>query len=118
MTYESSLAEILRLLPTKHRERMKLMIQWEIHPDRRHEVFAGFAAMDLAAYQAQQGANIKVIGRWHDVINGRGVGICETDDAEALSQWLLKWNDAVDFEISVVLDDEEAHALAKANFPG
>jgi hypothetical protein len=92
---------------------MKFMITWEIHPDKRQAVFAGFAEMNLADYQKQQGPNIKVLGRWHDVMNGRGVGICETDDASALSTWLLKWNPAVDFQIAVVHEDAEAHALIK-----
>jgi hypothetical protein len=94
---------------------MKLMIQWEIHPEQRHDVFSGWAEMNLADYQAQQGPSIKTLGRWHDLINGRGISICETDDAEALSQWLLKWNAVVDFEIAVVHDDEEAHAIVKKN---
>ena len=93
---------------------MKLMITWEIHPDKRQDVFAAFAAMDLADYQAQQGPNVKVLGRWHDVMNGRGFGLCETNDEAALSSWLMKWHAAVDFEVFVVHDDAEAHALAKA----
>ena len=92
---------------------MKFMVTWQIHPDKRHDVIAGWAGMNLSEYQKQQGATIKIIGRWHDLINGRGVGICETDDAEALSRWLLKWNAVVDFEMAIVHDDEEAHALAK-----
>jgi hypothetical protein len=92
---------------------MKFMFHWEIHPDKRHEVFAGFAAMELADYQSQQGPSIEVIGRWHDIVNGRGVGICETDDPAALSAWLMKWNAVVDFDMAVVHDDAEAHAIAR-----
>lgn len=92
---------------------MKFMIQWTIHPERCQDVFGGFAAMDLADYQSQQGPSITLLGRWHDLINGRGMGICETDDAAALSAWLMKWNGVVDFEMSVVHDDAEAHALAR-----
>ena len=94
---------------------MKLMVNWEIHPDKRQAVLAGFAGMDLAEYQKQQGPNIKVLGRWHDVINGRGVGILETTDAAAVTAWLLKWNPAVDFQVAVVHEDAEAHALIKAH---
>jgi hypothetical protein len=94
---------------------MKLMVSWEIHPDRRQEVFAAFAAMDLADYQSQQGPEIKVLGRWHDVMNGRGYGFYETTDAAALSSWVMRWHGAVDFDVAVVHDDEEAHAIAKAH---
>jgi hypothetical protein len=93
---------------------VKIMILWEIHPDKRHDVLAGFASMDLADYQSQQGPNIRVLGRWHDLSSGRGVGVVETDDPGALSTWLMSWNPAVDFEVAIVHDDAEAHALAKA----
>jgi hypothetical protein len=92
---------------------MKLMIHWKIPMDKRHEVLAAFAAMDLNDYQTQQGSAINVIERWHDVINCTGVVICETDDAQALGQWLMNWNAVCDFEIAPVVDDEEAHAIAK-----
>ena len=31
----------------------------------------------------------------------------------ALGHWLLQWNADCDFEITPVLDDDEAHALAQ-----
>ena len=92
---------------------MKILVQWEIHPERRDDVFAAFAAMDLADYQAMGGPNVKTLGRWHDLINGRGFGVLETSDPDAVSVWMMKWNAAVDFEISIVHDDEEAHALVR-----
>ena len=95
---------------------MKMMIAWELHPEKRSEIISGFSKMDLADYQAQQGDTIEVLGRWHDIVNGRGVAICETDDSEALSRWLLKWNAGVDFEIAVVHDDEEAHAIIRSEY--
>ena len=92
---------------------MKIMIQWEVHPDQRAEVFAAFASMDLEEYQNGGGPTVTTLGRWHDVINGRGVSIAETDDPDALSRWLLAWNVGVDFEISIVHTDEEAHAMIR-----
>ena len=92
---------------------MKLMIHWQIHHDKRHDVLTAWAGMDLDDYRTQQGAAIKVLGRWHDLINLTGVAICDTDDAEALALWLMKWNAVCDFEIVPVLDDEEAHAAAQ-----
>ena len=92
---------------------MKLMIPWKIHPDKRQDVLVAFAGMELEDYQSQHGPTINLIGRWIDVINGTGVSICETDDAEALGLWLLQWNAVCDFEITPVLDAAEAHALAR-----
>lgn len=97
---------------------MKLLVSWEIHRDQRHEVFKAFAEMDLADYQVSGGPDIKVLGRWHDLINGRGYGFYETTDKTALTAWVMKWNAAVDFQIDVVHDDEEAHSIVRSHFAG
>ena len=96
---------------------MKLMAYWKIHQDNRQDVFSSFAAMELEEYQSQQGPNVKIIGRWHDVINGTGVAICETDDLDALAQWVMPYQAVCDFEIVPVLDDEEAHSTARKAYP-
>ena len=92
---------------------MKIAVHWEIHPDKREDVFAAFAGMELSDYQGMGGPNVETIGRWHDVINGRGFSVLETTDPDAISEWLLKWNAAVDFEIAIVHDDAEAHAMVR-----
>ncbi len=92
------------------------MVSWKIHPDKRHEVFEAFANMDLADYQVAGGPHIEVLGRWHDLINGRGYGFYETTDKAALTAWVLQWNAAVDFQVDVVHDDEEAHAIVRSHF--
>jgi len=92
------------------------MVSWEFHRDKRHQVFETFANMSLSDYQVAGGPEIKVPGRWHDLINGRGYGFYETTDKAALTAWVMKWNAAVDFEIAVVHDDEEAHAIVKSHF--
>jgi len=92
---------------------MKILVQWEIHPDKRQDVFATFGGMELADYQAQLGPNVTVIGRWHDLSNGRGLAVLETTDQDALARVLMAWNAGVDFEFSFVHDDEEAHSLVR-----
>jgi hypothetical protein len=63
--------------------------------------------------QADHGSAIKPIGRWHDLPRGRGVAICESDSAEAVSNWALNWNSILDVDVAVVLDDDETRALGK-----
>lgn len=92
---------------------MKILLQWEIHPDKRTDVFAAFAGMELADYQAMGGPNVTTLGRWHDLINGRGLAVLETTDPDAITEAMLKWNAAVDFELAVVHDDAEAHAMVR-----
>jgi hypothetical protein len=96
---------------------MKFMVHWKIHQSNRPAVFSGFAAMELAEYQSQQGPNVEIIGRWHDVINGTGVAICETDDLDALAQWLMPYQEVCDFECVPALDDAEAHETARKAYP-
>jgi hypothetical protein len=97
---------------------MKFRVIWEIHPDKRQEVMSVFAGMELADYKAASGPGIKIIGRWHDVMNMTGVVICEADDAEAIASWVTQWHTVCDFDLVPVLEDEEAHALAREMYPG
>lgn len=92
---------------------MKFMVHWEIHSDKRTDVLAAFAAMPLEEFQSQQGPDVRIIGRWHDIVGFTGVAICETSDTEALSLWLQKWAPVTDFDVVPVLDDGEAHAAAQ-----
>ena len=93
---------------------MKFMINWQMHPGKLHEVLPKFANMPVEQEQALMGKDIKLIGRWHDLVRGRGVCIVESSSAEAVSKYALNWNRAMDLDISVVLDDAETRALGKA----
>ena len=95
---------------------MKFMLKWRVHPDKRHDVLKGFSQMDADADKADMGDKIKLIGRWHDVPRFEGVAIYESDDALAISNWALNWNNVLDAEVSVVLDDDEVRELGKKRF--
>ena len=92
---------------------MKFMINWKFHPGKLHEGLAVFSKMTPEQDAADRGDRIKMIGRWHDVGRGRGVVICESDDAEAVSAWALNWNAIMDCDTAIVLDDAETRALGK-----
>lgn len=95
---------------------MKFMVQWRVHPDKRHEVMKGFSMMSESDLQNDLGGKIKLIGRWHNVSSFTGVAICECDDPIALTNWALNWNQVMDLETSVVLDDAEVRAIGQARF--
>ena len=92
------------------------MLKWRVHPDKRHDVLKGFSQMDEAADKADMGDKIKLIGRWHDVAKFEGVAIYESNDAMAISSWALNWNNVLDAEVSVVLDDNEVREVGKKKF--
>jgi len=89
------------------------MVRWQIHSDKRHEVVATFAGMELEDYQAGSGPDVNIIGRWHDSLTLTGVVIAEAETAQALVKWVHPWQSVCDFEILPALTDEEAHALAR-----
>lgn len=94
--------------------RMKFMITWKFHPGQLHDGLAQFSQMTAEHDAADMGSEIKLLGRWHDLARARGVAICESDSAAAVSNWALNWNSIMDVDVAVVLDDEETRALGKA----
>ena len=57
---------------------------------------------------------VKLVGRWHDIPNGSGVAIIETDDQDALLSWMMGWSALVTFPVvKPVSDDAAARALVK-----
>lgn len=92
------------------------MVQWRVHPDKRHEVLKGFSMMSESDLQKDLGGKIKLIGRWHNVSKFEGVAICECDDPHALANWALNWNNGMDLETSVVLDDDEVREIGRNRF--
>jgi hypothetical protein len=91
---------------------MKYMVQWRIHEDKRHDAMKVFAAMESA--NDERGlSDLKMVGRWHDVVGFTGVAIVETDDPKKLSLWLLSWNSICDIEAIPVLDDDETRAVGR-----
>ncbi len=95
---------------------MKFMVQWRVFPELRHEVMKGFSMMSDSDHQNDLGGKIKLIGRWHDVSRFEGVAIVECDDPQALANWALNWNHAMDLDTSIVLDDDEVRAIGQARF--
>ena len=92
---------------------MKFMITWQFRPGKLHDGLSQFSQMTPEQDQADHGSGIKLIGRWHDLPRGRGVAICESDSAEAVSNWALNWNSILDVDVAVVLEDAETRALGK-----
>jgi hypothetical protein len=92
---------------------MKFMVTWRTHADKRQAVFNAFSQMTAEDDKRDMGDKIRLIGRWHDLSQFSGVAICECDDALAIASWALNWNNVLDLQTVVVLDDEEARAVGK-----
>ena len=95
---------------------MKFMLRWRVHEAKRHEIFKVFSQMTAKDDDENIGAGVKLIGRWHDLAGFTGVAIAESNDLQAVENWALSWNHAIDLELTPVLDDAETRAIGKARF--
>ena len=90
---------------------MKVLITWQLHEGKFAEILSHFSHMTAEEEQALMGDNMKLIGRWHDLVRGTGAAVYETDSVEAVSAYSLHWNSHMDLDISIVLDDAETKAV-------
>ena len=91
---------------------MKYMMHWSSDPETRHDVYKTFGQMSDADDQADH-PGVTLIGRWHDVVAGGGVLICESDSLSDVQAWALNWNGILDLDITPVVDDDECKAMLK-----
>ena len=47
---------------------------------------------------------LRNVGRWVEVGQGRGFQLIECDDAQLFQQWVLEWQDLIEFEIVPVVE--------------
>ena len=77
---------------------------WE--PGKRDEIFKRLLEKGQMIPDS-----VKILGQWADVCGCQMFTLCETDDAKALAQWGMGWNDLVRTEIAIVMDAEDATKL-------
>jgi hypothetical protein len=57
------------------------------------------------------GSSVKLVTRWQDLVRGTGAAIFEAGSAEELSAYSMNWNQVMDLDISVVVDDPTAKEI-------
>ena len=92
---------------------MTFLITWQLYQGRLHPVLAHFAKLTEEQDKAVMGPDVKMIGRWHDLVSGTGVCIVESDSAEAVTAYALKWNNDMDITVQPVVDDAMARELGE-----
>ena len=90
---------------------MKFLITWKMHEGKLHETLALFSQMTQEEEESLMGGNMKLLGRWHDLVRVTGAAVFEVDSAEDLTSYTLNWNQFMDLDISVVVDDDTARAI-------
>lgn len=88
--------------------------EYQCDRDKQADAQAFFAHMTDEQIAAEIPDGVKLIGRWHDVPNGSGITIVETDDQDAMLGWMMGWSALVTFPVvKPVSDDAAARALVK-----
>jgi hypothetical protein len=85
---------------------MLFMGHWRFSPANRNAAIERFLKTGGVPPQG-----VKMLGRWHDVAQGKGIMICEAEDASALARWVLDWSDLMDMEVCPALNDEQLGAV-------
>ena len=95
---------------------MKFLITWKFHQGKLHDTMSLFSQMSDEQEKALMGHKLKLLGRWHDLVGGRGAAVFESESAEALSAYALNWNTYMDLDIAPVVDDREVKALGRQRY--
>ena len=94
---------------------MIFLCQYEVDRDKQADTQAFFANMTEEQIAGEHPNGVTQIGRWHDVPNGTGVMVVETDNQEALTSWLMSWSGQCTFPVvTPVMDDAGAREIVKA----
>lgn len=94
---------------------MIFMCAYQVDRDKQTDTQAFFANMTEEQIKGEYPEEVKQIGRWHDVPNGRGWVVVETDNLEALTTWMMGWSGQATFPIiTPVMDDMNARKTMKA----
>jgi hypothetical protein len=77
-------------------------IAFEYSPEQRDEAHRRFKETG-----APPPSGVTMTGRWHSAEGNRGFLVAESSEAEAIARWLQEWTDAMSFEVTPVLTDEQ-----------
>ena len=94
---------------------MLFMCTYQVDRDKQADTQAFFANMTDEQIKGEYPAGVKQVGRWHDVPNGNGWIVVETDNQEALTSWLMSWSGQCTFPtVTPVVEDEAGRRLVQA----
>ena len=93
---------------------MIFMCTYRVDRDKQAETQAFFANMTEEQIAGEYPDGVTQITRWHDVPNGNGVIIVETDNQENLTSWMMSWSSMCTFPIvKPVVDDQTGRKLVQ-----
>ena len=94
---------------------MIFMCKYQIENDKKTDTQAFFASMTPEQIAGELPNGVKQIGRWHDIPNGCGWAVIESDNQENLTSWMMGWSGQCTFPtVTPVVDDDTARKLVQA----
>ena len=94
---------------------MLFYAEYQCDRDKQADAQGFFATMTEEQIANEVPPGINLIGRWHDVPNGSGIVIVETDDQNSLMNWMMGWSAMCTFPVvKPVADDATARKTIKA----
>ena len=94
---------------------MLFMCTYQVDRDKQADTQAFFANMTEEQIAGEHPAGVTQIGRWHDIPNGNGWIVVESDNQEALTSWIMSWSGQCTFPtVTPVVDDDTGRKLVKA----
>ena len=81
------------------------LVTWNCEHSVKMEVFKHFAHMTEADDRAQEGPDMRTIGRWHNIADSSGVNIVEAKSADVVYAYILNWAQFMEITVTPVLDD-------------
>ena len=96
---------------------MLFQISWKMYSDKKLDCFKAFSQMTPDDDVKDAGPNIKIVGRWHSVGGGRGVCICETDNVEDLTSWMVNWAGMCEIDVIPVVEDATVRSVISQKMP-
>ena len=81
------------------------LITWKLEHSTKMETIKHFAHQTEADDRAQEGPDMRTIGRWHNIADGSGVNIVEAKSADVVYAYILNWAEFMAITVTPVLDD-------------
>jgi len=78
------------------------IVAWTFKPEHQNAINARFKEGGGLPPEG-----VKLLGRWHGTATKKGVCVIESEDALAITKWLLEFSDLASFDVYPALTDED-----------
>ena len=93
---------------------MIFYVEYQCDRDKQSEAQTFFANMTDEQIAGEIPNGLRLICRYHDLPNGSGFAVVETDSQDAITAWALSWSGLCTFPvIKTVVDDDTGRKMIR-----